>query len=178
MSPTQRKTLALVFSITLVIALAAMPDRWVNQPADWLIDQHARLSPDTAHRQFRDTPPDACPELKSLTEPVEIQLAYKFPENNGIALVLRDLGGRTFDLYLKSPNPADKSALWQIHLGTIQTNKNNGRAVAPSSPEEKALLGLLQRWYSRQPASRLARRLANDMNTIEIINRLEARHAS
>lgn len=160
--------------MTLVIALAAMPDRYLHQPADWLIDQLGSLRPNMSHRSHINTPTTACPELKSLAEPVEIQLAYKFPENNGIALVLRDLAGHTVDLYFNGP--ADKSGSWQILLGTIQPNKNNGRAVAPSSPEEKAILGLLQRWHSRLSPSRLAKGQRNDQNTMEIMTRLEERN--
>ena len=87
---------------------------------------------------------------------------------------MRDLAGHTVDLYFKGP--ADKTGSWQILLGTIQPNKNNGRPVAISSPEEKAILGLLQRWHSRLPASRLAKGQRNDQNTMEIMTRLEERN--
>lgn len=108
-------------------------------------------------------------------------MAFKFPNNEGIAASLSDLTGNTIDLYFKGPGKSstekpEQQAPWQILLGTIQPNKFKGRAVGISSDEEKAILGLLQRWYRRLPASRAYKHKDNDDNLIEIINRLELRN--
>lgn len=176
-----RKIAAFLVATVVVISIASLPKSRIDQPLDWLINQWARLRPDGLHRSHIDYPVTACPELNTFKEPIEVRMAYRFPNNEGIAASLADLTGNTIDLYFKGPGKsstekAEPQAPWQILLGTNQPNKFKGRAVGISSDEEKAILGLLQRWYRRLPASRTFKHQENDDNLIEIINRLELRN--
>ncbi len=166
----------------VVVVLGLVPDRWLARPADWLINRWASWYPDRSHEKFLEVPLSDCQELKGIVEPVTVLMGLRYPNDGGIGLKLRDNRGATLEFCVvggegkraEGENVARGGG--ELVLGNAIPHENKGRRIEKGGAQERAMAGLLQRWYRRLAASRIAERQANDVCMREIMKILEQRN--
>ena len=166
----------------VVVVLGLVPDGWLARPADWLINRWASWYPDRSHEKFLEVPLSDCPELKGIVEPVTVLMGLRYPNDGGIGLKLRDNRGATLEFCVvgsegkraEGENVARGGG--ELVLGNAIPHENKGRRIEKGGAQERAMAGLLQRWYRRLAASRIAERQANDVCMREIMKILEQRN--
>jgi hypothetical protein len=104
-------------------------------------------------RSYINTPLDDCPYLKNVVEPVIMADGLSLSDGGSISIEFQDARGRTRSVLLKNEWGTDGRANLVVGWVGVQTAE---RADLPiSGREERALLGLLERWLRDDPTAKI-----------------------
>jgi hypothetical protein len=133
-----------------------MAMRWLNRPATYLVTLIALGL--LSVTMLRWTSPRRCIDhaqvplsqseyLKDVVEPVSMVVGMSWDDGGSKGLVFRDSRQVIKSICLLDNLAGEQGLIF----GTSAPDSRGKRKVPPGGPDEQALLGLLERWYGRDP---------------------------
>ncbi|MFO0889124.1 MAG: hypothetical protein U0790_08285 [Isosphaeraceae bacterium] len=127
-------------------------------------------------RSHADVPPDRSEYLRGVTEPITMVFGISWDDGGSNGLSFKDARGTEYSICMMDSLDGDQ------HLRFGSTIPEKGRPVSIGSEEERAILGLLQRWssQSRDAQAWMAKieewRETNKVDRVSIFNGDESDH--
>jgi hypothetical protein len=105
-------------------------------------------------RSYINTPLADCPYLKNVVEPVFMKDGLSYTDGGSISVEFQDAKGRTRSVFLKNEwGSVDGRANLVVGWAGDRTAETADLPIA--GREERALLGLLERWLRDDPTARI-----------------------
>jgi hypothetical protein len=102
----------------------------------------------TRPRSYASVSPDRSEHLRGVAEPITMTYAISWSDGGSKGLAFVDSEGREFSVCLMNDLDGDR----RLRFGSIVPGK--GHAVPIGGAEERAFLGLLERWAMQSPEAR------------------------